>query len=120
MNTWLSIPADSDFSIYNLPFGVFRHADGRPRAGMAIGNHIVDLAAAAEAGLFGKRRFFKKIFEQPALNDFIALGKPVTGRVRRKVQEWLTRPERPTDADRVLVDRLGATMLMPVRVPNFV
>lgn len=119
MNTWLSIPADSDFSIYNLPFGVFRHADGRPRAGMAIGNHIVDLAAAAEAGLFGKRRFFKKIFEQPALNDFIALGKPVTGRVRRKVQEWLTRPERPTDADRVLVDRLGATMLMPVRVPNY-
>lgn len=119
MTTWLSIPADSDFSIYNLPFGVFRHTDGRPRAGMAIGNHIVDLAAAAEAGLFGKRRFFKKIFEQPALNDFIALGKPVTGRVRRKVQEWLTRPERPADADRVLVDRLGATMLMPVRVPNY-
>ena len=119
MTTWLSIPADSDFSIYNLPFGVFRHADGRPRAGMAIGNHIVDLAAAAEAGLFGKRRFFKKIFEQPALNDFIALGKPVTGRVRRKVQEWLTGPERPADADRVLVDRLGATMLMPVRVPNY-
>ncbi len=119
MTTWLSIPADSDFSIYNLPFGVFRHADGRPRAGMAIGNHIVDLAAAAEAGLFGKRRFFKKIFEQPALNDFIALGKPVTGRVRRKVQEWLTRAERPAEADRVLVDRLGATMLMPVRVPNY-
>ena len=119
MTTWLSIPADSDFSIYNLPFGVFRHADGQPRAGMAIGNHIVDLAAAAEAGLFGKRRFFKKIFEQPALNDFIALGKPVTGRVRRKVQEWLTRPERPAEADRVLVDRLGATMLMPVRVPNY-
>lgn len=119
MTTWLSIPHDSDFSIHNLPFGVFRHSDGHARAGIAIGNHIVDLAAAAEAGLFGKRRFFKKIFQQPVLNDFIALGKPVTGRVRRKVQEWLTQPQRPAEADQLLVDRLGAALLMPVHVPNY-
>ncbi len=119
LTSWLSVPKDSDFSIHNLPFGVFRAAEGAPRAGIAIGDHIVDLAAAAEAGLFGKRRFFKKIFEQPVLNDFIALGKPVTGRVRRKVQEWLCRPERPAEADRLLTDRRAATMLMPLRVPNY-
>lgn len=119
LTSWLSIPQDSDFSLQNLPFGIFRSAAGAPRAGIAIGDHIVDLAAAAEAGLFGKRRFFKKIFEQPTLNDFIALGKPVTGRVRRKVQEWLTRPERPAEADHLLSDRRTATLLMPIRVPNY-
>jgi fumarylacetoacetase len=119
MSSWLSIPTDSDFSLYNLPVGIFHTGDGIPRAGMAIGDHIVDLAAAADAGLFGKRRFFKKIFEQPVLNDFIALGKPVTGRIRRKVQAWLMQPARPVDADKILADRKTATMLLPVRIPNY-
>lgn len=119
LHSWLSIPADSDFSLYNLPFGIFHSGDGRARAGIAIGDHIVDLAAAAEAGLFGKRRFFKKIFEQRVLNDFIALGKPVTGRVRRKVLEWLTQPARPENADHLLADRRTATLLLPVRVGNY-
>jgi fumarylacetoacetase len=119
MASWLSIPQDSDFSLYNLPFGIFHTGDGRPRAGIAIGDHIVDLAAAAEAGMFGKRRFFKKVFEQPVLNDFIALGKPVTSRIRRKVQEWLMQPAIPVLADQILTDRLAATMQLPVRIPNY-
>ena len=86
---------------------------------MAIGAQIIDLEAAAEAGLFGKRRFFKKIFTQNTLNDFIALGKPVTNRVRRKVQEWLSGTTKPENADQILVDRSSATMLMPIRVPNY-
>lgn len=119
MTTWLSVPADSDFSIHNLPFGIFDTGDGRPRAGIAIGDHIVDLAAAAESGLFGKRRFFKKIFEQPVLNDFIALGKPVTNRVRRKVQEWLCQAEAPQNAGHLLTDRRSARMHLPIRVGDY-
>jgi fumarylacetoacetase len=117
---WLSIPAESDFSIYNLPFGIFKPAgQATARAGIAIGDHIVDLAKAAETGMFGKRRFFKKILEQPTLNDFIALGKPITSRIRRKVQEWLELPTKPEGADQLLCDRRTATMLLPVRVPNY-
>jgi len=117
---WLPIPPQSDFSLHNLPFGIFRPGgQGQPRAGIAIGDHIVDLAAAAEAGLFGKRRFFKKIFEQNTLNEFIALGKPVTGRVRRKVQEWLSQTSAPDNAAQILCDRRTAQMLLPIRVGNY-
>ncbi len=120
MNTWLKIAPDSDFSIYNLPFGIFEHpANGQPRAGVAIGNHIVDLASAAEQGLFGKKRFFKKIFEQPVLNDFIELGKPVTNGIRRKVQNWLCLPNQPENAAQILVDRLAVRMLLPVRIGDY-
>lgn len=123
LTSWLPVPADSDFSIYNLPFGIFHTGDSdgnrNARAGIAIGDHIVDLAAAAEAGLFGKRRFFKKIFEQNTLNDFIALGKPVTNRIRRKVLEWLTADDVPENASQLLADRRKATMLMPIRVGNY-
>jgi fumarylacetoacetase len=118
-STWLSIHSGSDFSLYNLPYGIFHTGDGVPRAGVAIGDHIVDLKAAAEAGLFGKRRFFQKIFSQPVLNDFIALGKPVTSKVRRKVQAWLTQPQAPANAAQLLADRRSAHMLMPLRVPNY-
>lgn len=90
-----------------------------PRAGIAAGDYIVDLAAAADAGLFGKRRFFRKIFEQATLNDFISLGKPVTSKIRLKVQNWLKRTEKPADAEDILRDRRKAEMRMPLRVPNY-
>lgn len=117
--SWLPIPADSDFSLHNLPYGIFHTSDQKPRAGIAIGDHIVDLLAATEAGLFGKKRLFRGIFSQNTLNDFIALGKTATGRVRRKVFEWLTAPNAPDNAGQVLVDRRKATMLLPVRVGNY-
>jgi fumarylacetoacetase len=60
------------------------------RAGIAIGNHIVDLSAAAATGMFGKRRLFARVFTQPVLNDFIALGKPVTGKIRKKYVSGLS------------------------------
>src|SRR5271163_4234492 len=48
--------AGSDFPIQNLPFGVFRPAPGQaPRVGVAIGDQIVDVAAAGTSfeGLAG-------------------------------------------------------------------
>ena len=41
----------TDFPIQNLPFGIFSTASNpQPRAGVAIGDQIADLAALAEAG----------------------------------------------------------------------
>lgn len=117
--SWHHVPPGSDFSIHNLPYGVFHTGDSRPRAGIAIGDSILDLEAAADAGLFGKRRFFKKIFAQATLNEFIALGKPVTNRIRRKVREWLELPSAPENAAQLLVNRLTATMLRPINIPNY-
>ena len=48
----IDIPNDSDFSIYNIPFGIFSTTDRTPRVGVAIGAHILDLAAVAELGVF--------------------------------------------------------------------
>jgi len=46
----------SDFSIYNLPFGVFDAGRG-PRVGVAFGDAVVDLAQAASLGYFRNVRF---------------------------------------------------------------
>ena len=45
--------AGCEFPIQNLPFGVFRPTPlDRPRGGVAIGNHVLDLSQAVAAGLF--------------------------------------------------------------------
>ncbi len=119
MNTWLTVPTDSDFSIHNLPYGIFEGPTGQRRAGVAIGNHVIDLAAAAEHGLFGKRRFFRRLFEQPVLNDFIAQGKPISTRVRRRLQQWLTTPEAPDNAAAILIEQRRVRMHMPLRVGDY-
>jgi fumarylacetoacetase len=119
MQSWLNLPADTDFSLYNLPFGIFHTGDHRPRAGMAVGDFVVDLHAAAALGLFGKRRYFMRLLGQCHLNEFIAAGKPVTNRVRRKVLDWLCLPTSPSDADQILVRRSEAQLCMPIRVGNY-
>ena len=79
----INIPENSDFSIHNIPFGIFSTPDRSPRAGIAIGEHILDLAAVAELDLF---EFNTAVFEKETLNDFISLGKAITKKVRRDIQ----------------------------------
>ena len=44
LRSWLSAAADSEFPIQNLPFGMFTTAnDELPRAGVAIGDQVLDL-----------------------------------------------------------------------------
>ncbi len=119
MNTWLPIPADTDFSVHNLPFGIFEGPDGQRRAGVAIGNHIIDLAAAADHGLFGKRRFFRRLFEQPVLNEFIAQGKSISTRIRRRLQHWLSTPEAPDNAAAILIEQRRVRMHLPLHVGDY-
>jgi fumarylacetoacetase len=43
-----------DFPVQNLPFGIFSPPNGGRRAGVAIGDKILDLKAASAAGLLGE------------------------------------------------------------------
>ena len=49
--SWVaSANGDTDFPIQNLPFGVFSPHGAAPRGGVAIGDAILDIPAALEAG----------------------------------------------------------------------
>src|SRR5580692_8813186 len=89
LKSWVEVKPGSDFPIQNLPFGIFKTADRTPRAGIAIGEFILDLQVIAEAGLLDSISFDKKVLTQKTLNDFIALGKPVTSAVRERISDLL-------------------------------
>lgn len=130
MQSWLDVAPDSDFSIHNLPFGVFETRDRGPHAGIAIGDYIVDLAVLAERRLLSvpanapcNEGDLQRALNQPVLNDFIALGKPVTSAVRLRVQELLAASSHAAQVPdlwtHVLVRQRNAEMRMPLRVPNY-
>ena len=45
MQSWIKIDQQSDFSIYNIPFGIFSESDHIKRVGVAIGDQVLDLYA---------------------------------------------------------------------------
>ncbi len=87
LTSWVATAnaADTDFPIQNLPFAVFRRRGSGEafRGGVAIGNQILDLAAAGAAGVFtGLAADAAAACAAPELNAFMAMGKPAWSALR--------------------------------------
>ncbi len=123
LETWAEVPKNSDFSIYNLPFGIFKNKRLSPRIGVAIGVKIVDLSVLDQEGFFSDLFLPEGIFLSETLNDFISLGKQKTRKVREKVQELLLADNASlrdhSIRGKVMVNRKEAEMLMPVKVGDY-
>jgi fumarylacetoacetase len=89
LKSWLQIPEGSDFPIQNLPFGIFSTDRKKPRAGVAIGEYILDLHMLQKGGFLEELKLPDKIFRQPSLNAFFALGRKKVGKVRKEISKFL-------------------------------
>src|ERR1700736_2393974 len=49
LKSFIDVPRDSHFPVGNFPFGVFKPREGAARIGVALGEHVVDLAALEHA-----------------------------------------------------------------------
>ena len=117
LKTWVTVPHNSDFSIYNLPFGIFSVNGDAPKAGIAIEELIVDLEAISELGLISVDASY---FKQKTLNEFISLGKKITNKVRLDVQRLLTIENSPLkNHSEVFVSQKDAKMHLPVHVGDY-
>lgn len=127
LRSWLDSAnaSGSDFPIQNLPFAVFRHRDrdGPSRAGVAIGDAIVDLAEVHARGLFeGDAAVALAACTQagaPAeLNAFMALGPRYWHALRLALSRALRRggDERLSAC---LLPQSQATYAMPARIGDY-
>jgi fumarylacetoacetase len=119
-SSWVEIPAGSDFTLANLPYGIFSTENRPRRVGVAIGGQILDLQAVAEGGFFDDIPFPKFVFAQPTLNEFMAQGRPVWRAVRARLRELLAAdfPEK-TGLEAALVPQADATLHLPVAVGDY-
>ena len=116
--------AGTDFPIQNLPFGVFRGGPGgTPRIGVAIGDRVLDLRAAVDAGLLDEAHEALPACRETSLNGLMALGVPARHGLRRAIGRLLEE-HHPVAGDpalqaRLLVARSEATMVLPVTIGDY-
>lgn len=120
MKTWLTIAEDSDFSIYNIPFGIFSVNGGNPRVGIAIGDQVMDLGAAYDLNVFAGIALDRDTLSSAFLNDFIAQGKSITIAVRERIQSILCDENTVLrDHPNVFYQQGRVEMHMPVDVRDY-
>ncbi|KAK6497439.1 hypothetical protein TWF481_011848 [Arthrobotrys musiformis] len=122
--SFVEIPADSDFTLANIPFGIFSTVSNpTPRACTAIGDYVLDLSSLSST-------VFPKVLEKPdeicealrktTLNAFAALGKTARVAVRNAVLEVVkVGSEWQGLVEGALVKRGDARMHLPMDIGDY-
>jgi fumarylacetoacetase len=123
LRSWVESANDAgtDFPIQNLPFGVFRRrgATGAGSIGVAIGDCVLDLAAARDAGLItGAATSFTG---DATLNRLMGAGTSVARALRASLVDALL--EGNTAAAKreaqLIVKQADVEMLLPARIGGY-
>ena len=103
------------FPLQNLPLGIFSVDCDQRRPGVAIGDYILDLAAAAE--LLDEE--WREDLSRPVLNAWLARGPDDHKALRRRLSELLG-DERHRDAVEMhLIGQSEATMHLPCLIGDY-
>lgn len=120
MDPWVDIPENSDFSIHNIPFGIFFSEKIGARVGVSIGDKILDLVKAFDLGIFQNFSFDRNIFDNNYLNDFISLGKLTTSSVRLHIQsELCNKKSILRKNEEAFIDKETIKMQLPVLIGDY-
>jgi len=125
LKSFIDVPADSQFPLENLPFGVFQPKEGEPRVGVAISDLVFDLSALEELDHFQSPEFQgRKVFSEESLNSFLALGRPAWRKTREILQHLLAADapilrDDPIIRRRVFHAQKDVVMKLPARIGNY-
>ena len=112
-----------DFTLQNLPHGVFSRGAEAARGGVAIGDQVLDLAHVASLSLLtGLAQQACEAAAQGTLNAFMGMGQPAWRALRHGLFGLLS--SRATQATRdalspCLVPQAQLQMRLPVQVHNY-
>ncbi|MGW0662012.1 fumarylacetoacetase [Streptodolium elevatio] len=116
-STWLAVPADHPFGIGNLPYGVHTTTeDPAPRIGVAIGDHVLDAGAVAQA----TGSDHAPVLSAADLNPLMAAGRAVWTTVRAEITAWLTDTAYRREVEANLTPRQDVAMRLPFAVGDYV
>ena len=118
LTSWVeSAQGHRDFPIQNLPLGIFSPRGEHPRVGVAIGDMILDLRAAAQAGLIGAE--WQDTCAQPALNQMLALPSEQRRELRRRISALLSDGANSGAIQLMLHSSAEAVMHLPAKIGDY-
>jgi fumarylacetoacetase len=124
LRSWIQVSDHSDFSIQNIPFGLYSDAHIGHHACTAIGEFIMDLQIMNELGYFKGLDLPHDIFAKEHLNDFIALGKNKTRAVRERISALLNEKnaelrDQSAHREKIFKPQSKVQMLLPVHIGDY-
>lgn len=124
LKSWVEVPANSDFPIQNLPFGIFKTRSQSERVGVRIGDKVLDLKALFVLGYLENLPFSASDFENKFLNDLMEKGKKATRDLRNRISKLLSHDFEDLKVnqhhvDQVLISADKIDMCLPVRIGDY-
>ena len=125
LQSWVASANDgqTDFPIQNLPFAIFRRQGSNEafRGGVAIGDQIVDMAAAVKAGVFtGDALEAAQAATEPTLNHLMGLGPQRLSHLRKQLSKALqTGSAQEAALQACLVPQAQAEYALPARIGDY-
>jgi fumarylacetoacetase len=113
--SWCESAQGSDFPIQNLPLGIFSVGNRRRRAGVAIGDYVLDLTAIAD--LLDEE--WREDLAQPVLNAWLARGHEAQSALRQRLVELLTDERYRDDVEAQLVGQTEVRLHVPCLVGDY-
>lgn len=107
-----------DFPLQNLPLGVFSTANGQRRGGVAIGEHVIDVARLSPS-LSGDALRAAQAMSQPTLNALLALGAEPRRALRRALFELLTHDTHAASVREALVPMRDCKLHRPADIGDY-
>ena len=112
---WVESAQGSDYPIENLPLGIFSVGQRRRKAGVAIGDYVLDLGGIAD--LLDEE--WREDLAQPVLNGWLARGLEPQGALRERLAEILSDERYRDDVEPQLVGQTEARMHVPCLVGDY-
>jgi len=125
LTSWVAAANDgrTDFPIQNLPFAIFRRRGSSEawRGGVAIGDQIVDMAAAVQAGVFsGDALAPAQAAAESTLNSLMGLGPQRLSHLRKALSNALqTGSAQEAALKTCLVPQADAEYTVPARIGDY-
>jgi fumarylacetoacetase len=115
LKSWVETPHGSDFPIQNLPIGIFSVGDRRRRAGVAIGDFVLDLTGIADL----LDEDWREDLSQPILNGWLARGNGAQHALRERLIELLGDERYRDDVEPQLIGQTEVRMHVPCLVGDY-
>ena len=115
LKSWCDSAENSDFPIENLPLGIFSVGERRRRAGIAIGDYVLDLAGIADL----LDESWRDELSQPVLNAWLARGAEDHAALRARLQELLSDEKYRDEVEPQLVGQTEIRLHVPCLVGDY-
>jgi fumarylacetoacetase len=124
LTSWVPVPANSDFPIQNLPLGIFKVNGEKPRVGVRIGEHVLDLKTLFVLGYLENLSFELSDFDNEFLNSMMKKGKKGTRELRNRISKLLRSDVQDLQKNehhvaQVLIPLDQVVMCMPIQIGDY-